>query len=147
MNLSIALAETPAQLGSSGVDLTRYLIVVGVLLGVLVAAGFFLRRMVSGSLKTRASKRSLALVDVLPLGGKRQLAVVRCYDRTFALGLGEKDVTLVAELDAVIGLEADKDKPSASDSAPFERLFDVAKARLALRRRGEDTKPVKELVG
>jgi hypothetical protein len=73
--------------------------------------------------------------------------VVRCYDRTFALGLGEKDVTLVAELDAVIGLEHEREGPTVKDSAPFERLFEVAKSRLAQRRRGEEPTPMKELVG
>ena len=135
--------ENTAQLGSPGVDLTRYLVVVGVLLAALAGAGLLLRRVVSGTVKSRASKRSLALVDVLSLGGKRQLAIVRCYDRTFALGLGDKDVSLVAELDAVIGEELD---PKVE---PFERLLDVAKTRLALRRRGEEPAPMptKELVG
>ncbi|MDA1263453.1 MAG: flagellar biosynthetic protein FliO [Planctomycetota bacterium] len=137
--------DVPARLGSSGIDLTRYLMVVGLLLAAIVGAAFLLRRMMSGSLKGRAAKRSLAIVEVLPLGGKRQLAVVRCYDRTFALGLGEKDVSLVAELDAVIGAES----TAAADEAPFDRLLEVAKSRLALRRRGEEPGPLptKELVG
>ena len=64
-----------------------------------------------------------------------------------ALGLGDKDVSLVAELDAVIGAEATKE----ADEQPFDRLLEVAKARLALRRRGEEPGPLptktKELVG
>ena len=53
-------------------------------------------------MRARAARRSLQVLDVLPLGGKQRLAVVRCYDRTFLLGLGEKEVGLVSELDAVI---------------------------------------------
>lgn len=144
--MSILLAtEDAVRLGAESLDLTRYFLVVGALLGAVVVAGLLLKRVVSGSLKARASKRSLAVVEVLPLGGKRQLAVVRCYDRTFALGLGDKEVSLVAELDAVIGNEA----AAENDSEPFERLLEVARTRLAQRRRGEQPAPVcaKELIG
>ena len=141
----LLITEDAARLGADGLDLTRYFLVVGALLGAVLLAGLLLKRVISGSLKARASKRSLAVVDVLPLGGKRQLAVVRCYDRTFALGLGDKDVSLVAELDAVIG----KEQAAASDGEPFERLLDVARTRLSQRRRGEQPAPVqaKELIG
>ena len=140
------LANTdPARLGAEGLDLTRYFLVVGALLAAVAVAGLLLKKVISGSLKARASKRSLAVVDVLPLGGKRQLAVVRCYDRTFALGLGDKDVSLVAELDAVIGEEAAPEEKGE----PFERLLEVARTRLAQRRRGEEPAPTRtrELVG
>lgn len=142
----LLLSEAPAQLGSDGLDLSRYFLVIGALLGAVALAGLLLRRAVTGSLRARASKRSLAVVDVLPLGGKRQLAVVRCYDRTFALGLGDKDVSLVAELDAVAGQEAPGDEQQVE---PFERLLDVARNRLAQRRRGQSPVPVRaeELVG
>jgi len=141
----LLITEDAARLGADGLDLTRYFLVVGALLGAVLLAGLLLKRVISGSLKARASKRSLAVVDVLPLGGKRQLSVVRCYDRTFALGLGDKDVSLVAELDAVIG----KEQAAASDGEPFERLLDVARTRLSQRRRGEQPAPVqaKELIG
>ena len=46
-------------------------------------------------------ERSLSVLDVLPLGGKRRLAVVRCYDRTFVLGLGDREISAIAELDPV----------------------------------------------
>lgn len=142
--MNFLLVSEPANtLGSGGLDLTRYFMVVGGLLVALCVAGWFLRRVIVGTVKVRASKRQLSVVDVLPLGGKRQLAVVRCYDRTFALGLGDKDVSLVAELDAVIGQKA------APEAEPFDRLLEVARTRLAQRRRGEDPAPIetKELVG
>ncbi len=144
VNTLLAL-ENAAQLGSPGLDLTRYMVVVGILLAVLVGGGILLRRAIAGSMRVRSGKRSLAVLDVLPLGGKRRLAVVRCYDRTFALGMGDKEVSLVAELDGAIGQEA----TPTNDTEPFERLFEVARSRLALRRRGEKPEPVgkQELVG
>lgn len=107
LNLLIALplqlteaAEAPTRYGgSTGPDLTRYFVVCTILVLVtgLVAWGF--RRLVSSNLKVRAAKRSLQTLDVLPLGGKRRVAVVRCYDRTFVLGLGDHEITPIAELD------------------------------------------------
>lgn len=129
-----ALSEP--RLGS-GFDLARYLLVVGGLLAALAFAAWGGRRLLAGSLRSRAAKRSLTVVDVLPLGGRRQLAVVRCYDRTFVLGLGEKDVRLVAELDA-----AAEPRATPSDAAPappraadaeerrFEALVERARERL-----------------
>ena len=135
LNMLLALpAET--HLAGSAPDLTRYLFVVGVLILALVGIAWGFRRLISGSLKTRASGRSLAVIDVLPLGGKRQLTVVRCYDRTFALGMGERDVTLVAELDPVVAGKGVSPLPTADGSAPeFEGLLDMARSRLRQARR------------
>jgi len=102
--LAILQEAAPATLlgGTEGPDLTRYLAVcAGLLLGVGGLA-WAARRFLARTLRERAAKRSLQVVDVLPLGGKQRLAVVRCYDRTFLLGIGEKEVSLVSELDAVI---------------------------------------------
>ncbi|MFT5200137.1 MAG: flagellar biogenesis protein FliO [Planctomycetota bacterium] len=84
-----------------GPDLTRYFAVLGGVAVILVLSAIGIRRLVSkGGLGLKGSRRSLEIVDVLPMGSRRQVAVVRCYDRTFALGMGEKTVSLLAELDA-----------------------------------------------
>ena len=88
--------------GSQGPDLTRYLLVCAGLLLLVGGLAWAARRFLTRTLRDRAAKRSLQVVDMLPLGSKQRLAVVRCYDRTFLLGLGEKEVSLVSELDAVI---------------------------------------------
>jgi flagellar biosynthetic protein FliO len=84
----------------SGPDLTRYFLVCAGSITVLLAAAWLFRRYVAGHLKARAAKRSLQVLDVLPLGGKQKLVVVRCYDRSFLLGLGDKEVRAIAELDS-----------------------------------------------
>ncbi|HED66090.1 MAG TPA: flagellar biosynthetic protein FliO [Planctomycetes bacterium] len=84
---------------TSGPDLTRYVLVCLGLVALVLFLAWFFRRFVAESVKRRAAKRSLRVVDVLPLGGKRRLAVVQCYDRCFLIGLGEKEVTSIAELD------------------------------------------------
>lgn len=97
-----AVTELATGIGSAtaGVDMTRYAMVcIGLVIAILGLAWAF-RRVISGNLRGRANRRSMQVIDMLPLGGKRQLAVVRCYDRTLVLGLGERDVSLVTELDA-----------------------------------------------
>jgi flagellar biogenesis protein FliO len=62
------------------------------------------------------------VVDVLPLGGRVRIAVVRCYDRTFLVGTGEKGVTLLSELDGAIE-PARRREPSLADARAFGELL------------------------
>lgn len=110
-------------------DLTWLMTVVVVMVLVIGVIAWGFRKVVAGSLKARASQRDLAVLDVLPLGGKRQLAVVRCFDRTFALGLGEKDVSLVAELDHQ-AIEHDRETARAERGAAFRQRLEQARERL-----------------
>jgi flagellar biogenesis protein FliO len=99
MTLPLSRIATQAEpTAAAGVDLTGYLVVCLALVAGVVAVGWLFRRLVAGGVRARASRRSLQVIEALPLGGKRSLAVVRCYDRTFVLGMGEKEVGLVAEL-------------------------------------------------
>lgn len=97
---TLALAAplaTPAD--APVVDPVRYLVACMGVLGLLAAGLFALRKLVVGAQRTRAAGRSLAVLDQLPLGGSKRLTVVRCYDRQFVLGVGDKEIALVAELD------------------------------------------------
>jgi flagellar biogenesis protein FliO len=89
------------SVGADGPDLTRYICVCAALLVAITALAYGFRRLVGGTLRAKAARRSLEVLDMLPLGGKHKLAVVRCYDRAFVLGIGEKELALVAELDPV----------------------------------------------
>lgn len=140
MQYSLPLALIPE---GPAFDPGRYLALVAALIVAVIAIGLGFRRVVGGALKHRASKRSLRILEVLPLGGKRQLAVVRVYDRTFALGLGDKDVTLVAELDPV---EADGQATETTDPDGYASLIAQAKQRI----RGQAmpaASSVQELIG
>ena len=88
------------EVRGSGPDLTRYFLVCTGLLLLILGVAWAFRRFLAGTLRSRASKRSLQVLDALPLGGKQRLLVVRCYDRSFLLGVGEKEVRSIAELDA-----------------------------------------------
>ncbi len=103
--------------------MTRYVLVCVGLLLAIVGVAAALKRLLGGALTRRAAARSLQVMDVLPLGGKQRLAVVRCYDRTFLLGLGEKELTAISELDAVIAPQATA-APTRADTHAFASVLE-----------------------
>lgn len=117
--LSIALIAAPETSSAGPLDLGRYVQVCVALVALILGVGWLLRRFVAGSIRTKAAQRSLQVVDVLPLGGRRQLTVVRCYDRVFALGVGEKEVSLLAELEVEPGT-APEEAPPELTATPAE---------------------------
>lgn len=116
----LVLAAEPAR----GPDLTRYFVVCAGTIAALIGAAWLFRRYLSGHLKARAAKRSLQILDVLPLGGKQKLVVVRCYDRSFLLGLGEKEVRSIAELAPEGGELPLASAPVAAAAAPFATVLE-----------------------
>ncbi|MBL8861963.1 MAG: flagellar biosynthetic protein FliO [Planctomycetes bacterium] len=120
-------AAIPARVGP---DLTRYVLVCSALFLALGGLAWILRRAVAGSVRARAGKRSLQVVDVLPLGGKQRVCVVRCYDRTFALGVGEKEIGLIAEIDAAVSVAAHEETPVPFQSV-LSRLRGAARSERA----------------
>jgi len=121
--------------GTEGPDLTRYLVVCGVLLLVIGALAFGARRIFAGALRGRAAQRSLQVIEVLPLGGRRKLAVVRCYDRTFVLGLGEREIATVAELDPVVHGPAPAPPAEKPEREAFARALETVRESMARRRK------------
>ena len=115
----------------SGPDLTRYLAVCVGLIGLVALAAFAFKRLFARSLAARAARRSLQVVDLLPLGGKQRVAVVRCYDRTFFVGLGDKELCLLAELDAQAVAEpaAREPLPTPADQTAFQRMLELARPK------------------
>lgn len=127
LQLSTEPATEPA--GSlPGIDMTRYALVCFGLVVVILVLGWGFKRFLAGNLSLRANKRAMKVVDMLPLGGKRQLAVVRCYDRTFLLGIGEREVNLVTELDAEEDVEGKLTEVAETPRSSFSRLFQRAVA-------------------
>jgi len=118
--------SSPSLGGTTGPDLTRYFVACGLILGTTAVLAYGFRRLIADTLQKKAARRSMRIVDVLPLGGKRRLTVVHCYDRTFLLGLGDKDVSLVAELDRVIGEEQPGAALENVDRRDFARLVKQA---------------------
>lgn len=142
---AFALITLPESL-ATGPDLSRYFTVVGLMVVTLLAVGYGIKRLASTSGRLGRNRKGMAMVDMLPLGGRRQLVIVRCYDRTFALGLGEKEVRFIAELDAVtapqpVDAEARSASPMARD--PFEEMIGRAQKRLATEANPNHHEPTK----
>lgn len=129
----VAILDTPtllaprlAQVSASspaGVDVTRYLVACLIVIGLLCIGAWFLARMGRGGVAARGRKRSLQVVDMLPLGRKQRLCVVRAYDRTFVLGLGEREVSMVGELDNEDDLAAQALLENGANDAKETRSF------------------------
>ncbi len=97
--IALLTSAEESNLGrDGGIDLLNYLLVCGLILLLLGGLAYLMRRFVTGSVRRRAAKRSLRVIDVLPLSGRVKLVVVRCYDRSFLVGLGDKEVRAIAEL-------------------------------------------------
>lgn len=94
------LASEASTTLPAGPDLTRYFLACAGLLALVLAGAFGFRKLFARTLERRAARRSLRVVDVLPLGGSKRLVVVSCYERTFLVGQGEKELCTIAELDA-----------------------------------------------
>ena len=120
---ALTLALLSEAGANTGPDLTRYFAVCGVLLGAIGLLAWAFRKLIAGNLSLRAAKRNLQILDVLPMGGKQKLAVVRCYDRAFLIGLGDKEISSISELDGVIAHESEAKEPADKES--FEQALDL----------------------
>jgi len=116
--LSVLLSTQAAP--PAGPDLTRYLLVCAGLIAAIAVAAYGFRRLFAHTLRIKAARRSMQVVDVLPLGKKQRLMVVRCYDRTFLIGLGERETTLVAELEPAAETERE---PAAAERPGFAAVL------------------------
>ncbi len=123
--------------GSLGPDLTRYFVVCAILVVVIGLMAWGFKRLFSGDLKVRAAKRSLQTLDVLPMGGKRRIAVVRCYDRTFVLGIGDHEITPIAELDPVETADHAPVPAGKADDAAFAAALEAVRASMPNRKVAE----------
>ena len=110
------VSDLATRQAREGPDWNRYVLVCAVLLAVLGVLAWGMRALVAGSTRVGAARRSLQVLDVLSLGGKQRVCVVRCYDRTFALGVGDKEVGLIAEIDVAVSMPKDG---SPAHRAPF----------------------------
>ncbi len=96
-------------------DMTRYLVVSGALLGALFLASFLVRRLVGSSRLSLGSRKGIQILEAASLGGSKKAVVVRCYDRTFLVGVGDKEVCSIAELDSEY---VDADRGGQATQAP-----------------------------
>lgn len=140
-SLPIAVLESTSPRIGAGPDLSRYALLCGLLVALTIGAAWLFKRIALRTVASRAAKRSLRVVDVLPLGGRQKLAVVRCYDRTFLLGMGEKEISALAELDPAIGGEPARATSEPADREAFARALEAVRRSLDAGRRRPAPEP------
>jgi flagellar biogenesis protein FliO len=92
---------------------------------VLALAGlcvFALSRL-QGATRRAGGGRSLALVESLPVGGRKRLHLARIGERLVLLGETEKDLNLLLSLGEEPALPAAAAEPPGEAPAPFRRLL------------------------
>lgn len=91
-------AEFPAGTGPAEVPTDRLALVFLLICGLLYLTYFGLKKYKNWSRSAVNKKRSVGVIDTIPLGGKRFVTVTRVYDRILVLGVGEDSITLLTEL-------------------------------------------------
>jgi flagellar biosynthetic protein FliO len=113
---ALFLATSTPQLIGDG-ELTRGIAAVGVVLALLVAAAWALRRGALGSLQKKA-RGGVRVETTVPLGERRQLMVVAVEGRRLLLGLTPVQVTFVAELERREEFDAALSKATGTTTTP-----------------------------
>ncbi|MFT5289356.1 MAG: flagellar biosynthetic protein FliO [Planctomycetota bacterium] len=123
-------ADAASKSSLEGPDLAGYLLTCGFILALVLGAAWLFRRFLAGKIRMRTSGRSLRVIDVLPMGSRQRLVVVRCYDRTFLLGQGDKEIRAISEIDGapetdLIPQPTEHATPSVEMNKPAQRAADV----------------------
>ncbi len=110
----LVLAQSaPDTSWPAGADLTRSLVAIFVVFGLLTALAWLARRGTFGALGQKG--RTLVKVEgAVPLGERRSLMVVSVEGRRLLLGLTPMSVSLVTEL---------APSPASPGDAPFEQTL------------------------
>lgn len=91
-------ADFAAGTGPADVPTDRLALVFLLICGLLYLTYFGMKKYSSWSRNSVNKKRSVGVLDTIPLGGKRYVTVTRVYDRILVLGVGEDNITLLTEL-------------------------------------------------
>lgn len=95
-----ALAQATPGAWPSGGEVTRGLIAVFVVFGLLALLAWLARRGTLGGLLARQSRSPVKVESAVPLGDRRSLVIVSVEGRRLLLGLTPMQVSLVTELAA-----------------------------------------------
>jgi len=148
-----AAAAAPAVPAAPAVSDDASLARLGIALLVLVGLGAGVVAMVrtsrSSASRRRGRARSVEVLDVLALGGKRSIAVARVYDRVLVLGIGDGPVSLLTEVRDDDGAEAETPAvaapiPAPPAAAPALEPFRQLLSRMSATRRAPVAEPEPE---
>lgn len=113
--LALGALQSPAATASTGApapDLFRYALSLTVVIGLLICALYGIRSWTRNAGRSGRAGRTLEILEALPMGGSKRVCVLRCGERRFLVGLGDKELCALGELGAV---EADATPVASAD--------------------------------
>lgn len=105
---SLATAAEPVLPAGPSLDLHSYLSVIvslGVVLGLILLAGWLMRRV---QRVRRGGSATLEIVDVLPVGPKEKILLVRAGDRRLLIGLTPGRMSALGAVDRAADANGDE---------------------------------------
>jgi flagellar biosynthetic protein FliO len=121
---------------SDGTDdflLIRTLGGLGLVIGVILLAYVGIRRFGPKYLRRRSDQQSLSIIESLPLGEKRSVALIKVCDQRLLIGHTANQITLLTQLpvaqDHVPANEQKIEARAPSAVATFRRLYEVEQNR------------------
>ncbi len=110
-------AATPT--GAPAPDLFRYALSMTAVIGLLICALYGIRSWTRKAGRSGRAGRTLEILEALPLGGSKRVCVLRCGERRFLVGLGDKELCALGELGEV---EADATPVASADLKAAELI-------------------------
>ena len=104
--------------------------------GLIYLTYFGLKRYMNWHETSAGKRRSVGVIDTIPLGGKRFGTVTRVYDRILVLGVGDETITLLTELSG-----EDPSPPVATPAAKTRNADHFLNLISALTRRKREERP------
>jgi len=125
-------AEMPAG-GTDGFLLARTLGGLGLVVSTILVGYFAVRKFGPKYLRQRSDPKALTIIETLPLGEKRNIALIQVCDQRLLIGHTAGQITLLAQIPVppdpapASGQKIEAKAPSAV--ASFRRLYEVEKSK------------------
>ncbi len=137
--------ETTA--GGSDFPVMRTLGGFALVISLILIAFLAARKIAPQYFNKRPSDRNLRVIETLPVGDKRSVAVIQLGDKRFLIGNTPQQITLLSQLENAISFIAEAEKAPQAEPAtpshanPFRKLYETEKNRGASRAGKEKTIP------
>lgn len=125
---SVMEGTLPFESGPPQISMARTLGGMGLVLCLIVAAGFCLRRFAPGIFPKVNGGKNIKLIESLGMGDRRSVSLIEVGGSRFLIGSTPGSINLLAMLPEHISLVAE-DNLTESEKSHFRNLFDAEKNR------------------
>ena len=127
-DVSVMEGTLPFESGPPQISMARTLGGMGLVLCLIVTAGFGIRRFVPGIFPRTSGGKNIRLIESLGMGDRRSVSLIEVGGSRYLLGSTPGSVNLLAMLPEHISLVAE-DNLTESEKSHFRNLFDAEKKR------------------